>query len=451
MLFQTLIIARNTLVESLRQPIFFVLIVISGLFQALNTAASGFSMGYSTSAEVHGDDKMLLDVGLATVFVTGMILAAFQATAVISREIEDKTILTIVSKPIARPTVVFGKYLGVTGAILMATIIMICFLLFGVRHEVMTNASDMVDMPVVVFSVSAVVLSMFVAGWTNFFYGWSFPQVSVVLMTVLVPVAYVVTLLVSKRWEMQPIGTDFKPQVMLASLSLFFAIMVMTSIAVAASTRLSQVMTLVICIGVFVLGLLSNHLLGKRAFVNEFTAIVETAQPERLEFTDFLTRGARYELTLENFPKESLKPGAPIYYAPSPQGLGMAVPDYAPFMGDPTDDSLLFDATTKPALIVKSAERKNLTIQNIGSRSLPVERPPQEGDYLFTKPTRVNPVALAAWSVVPNMSYFWLLDAVTQNRLIPTSHILRLGVYSVLQIGAFLCLAIILFQRRDVG
>ena len=82
--------------------------------QALNTAISAFSMGYTETAEVHGDNKMLLDVGMATVFVMGMILAAFQATAVISREIEDKTILTIVSKPIARPTVVFGKYLGVS-------------------------------------------------------------------------------------------------------------------------------------------------------------------------------------------------------------------------------------------------------------------------------------------------------------------------------------------------
>lgn len=451
MFFQTLNIARNSLVESLRQPIFFVLIVISGLLQALNTAASGFSMGYSTSAEVHGDDKMLLDVGMATVFVTGMILAAFQATAVISREIEDKTILTVVSKPISRPTVVFGKYLGVTGAILMATLIMVVFLLYGIRHEVMTNASDMVDVPVVVFSVASVLLAMFVAGWTNFFYGWSFPQVSVVLMTVFVPLGYVITLMISEDWAFQSIGTDFKPQVLIACLALFLAIMVMTSVAIAASTRLSQVMTLVVCIGVFVLGLLSNHLLGKRAFVNDFVAVVETAEPQRLEFEDFRARGARYDLTLENFPQVQLKPGMPIYYAPSPQGLGMAVPPYEPFEGDPNDERFLFDETTPSALIVKNAERKSVTIQNVGNRTLRVERPPQEGDYLFIQPTRINPVALSAWSAVPNMHFFWLLDAVSQNRVIPASHLLRLAAYSVMQIGAFLCLAIILFQRRDVG
>ena len=37
----------------------------------------------------------------------------FVATAVLSREIENKTVLTVVSKPIGRTTVIFGKYIGV--------------------------------------------------------------------------------------------------------------------------------------------------------------------------------------------------------------------------------------------------------------------------------------------------------------------------------------------------
>lgn len=451
MLFQTLIIARNTLVESLRQPLFFVLIFVSGLFQALNTAASGFSMGYTESAEVHGDNKMLLDVGMATVFVMGMILAAFQATAVISREIQDKTILTVVSKPVARPTIVFGKYLGVSTAIMMATLIMVTFLMFGVRHQVMTRASDVPDMPVIVFSVGAVLVSVLVAAWTNFFYGWSFAQIAVSIMAALVPASYLLTLAISSEWEFQPIGTDFKPQIMLSCAALGMAVLVLTSIAVAASTRLSQVMTLVVCVGVFVMGLLSNHLLGKRAFLNDFTAIIESAQPERNEFESFRTPGARYSIVLTNFPDESLTPGTPIYYGPSPQGIGMAVPDFAPYEGDPADERRLQASDTPPGIMVKAAQQKSLTIQNIGARPLWVDRPPREGDYIFTRPTRINPLALGAWSMVPNMHAFWLLDAVTQNRTIPVGHVARVGVYSLMQIGAFLCLAVVLFQRRDVG
>ena len=143
--------------------------------------------------------------------------------------------------------------------------------------------------------------------------------------------------------------------------------------------------------------------------------------------------GARYNLTLNNFPDQSLAPGTPIYYGPSPQGIGMAVPDFTPYEGDPADERLLTANGTPPGIMVKSIDRKTLTIENIGARSLAVERPPREGDYIFTQPTRINPLALSAWSVVPNMHFFWLLDAV------------------VMQIGAFLALAVILFQRRDVG
>src|SRR5690242_17231027 len=117
MLQKTTTIARNTFVEAVRQPIFFVMIVICGVLQLFNTWSTGFSMGYSDSAEVSGDNKLLLDIGLATVLVCGMLLAAFVATAVVSREIENKTVLTVVSKPIGRPTVVLGKYLGVAASI----------------------------------------------------------------------------------------------------------------------------------------------------------------------------------------------------------------------------------------------------------------------------------------------------------------------------------------------
>ena len=96
-------------------------------------------MGYSDSSEVSSDNKLLLDIGLATVFVCGMLLAAFVATAVISREIERKTVLTVVSKPVPRPVVVVGKYLGVAGAMLVAVLTMLLFLLACFGVEVITG------------------------------------------------------------------------------------------------------------------------------------------------------------------------------------------------------------------------------------------------------------------------------------------------------------------------
>jgi hypothetical protein len=63
----------------------------------------------------------------------------------------------------------------------------------------------------------------------------------------------------------------------------------------------------------------------------------------------------------------------------------------------------------------------------------------------------VAPAPLVAWSVVPNMHFFWLLDAITQNNPVPLTHLVLIAIYGSLQILAMLSLAVLLFEGRDVG
>lgn len=452
MLTQILGIARNTLIESLRQPVFFIVVMLCGVLQFFNTASSGFAMGYTTSAEVSGDDKLLLDIGLATVFLLGMLLAAFQATAVISREIEDKTILTVVSKPVPRPIVIFGKYLGVIGAILMATVVMIIYLLWAIRHGVMSTAGDEVDMPVVTFALGSVGLSVAAAAWSNYFYGWSFPQVTMILLLPLTIIGYLLTLAISPEWGMQSLGTDFKPQVTTAAVAMITAVLVFSAVATAASTRLGQVMTIVAVSGVFLLGLLSNHLFGRHAFTNQPVAEVLSAEPIREQDAGFDTRGATYRVTLESPPDPPITVGAAVYYGPNPNGVAIAVPEFVPYTGSLTNADEQFGPGVPGALVVTEITNNTvLTIRNVGDRPLRVERPPVTDDFIFLTPTEINPTAFAAFAVVPNMQYFWLLDAVTQNRPVPASHLLLVLIYTGTQVGVFLSIAVLLFEGRDVG
>ena len=134
----TLTIAKNAFVESTRQPIYLVMVVLSGVFQYLNTAMSAYSMGLrNVDGEVTGDNKLLFDIGMATVFGCGILLAAFIATATMSREIENKTVLTVVSKPVGRASVVIGKFLGVAASMAIAITMMTIFLLYAIRHGVL--------------------------------------------------------------------------------------------------------------------------------------------------------------------------------------------------------------------------------------------------------------------------------------------------------------------------
>lgn len=448
MLTQLLSIARNTLVEALRQPIFFVLVLASGIIQLLNVWGSAFSMGIQENSEVQGDDKLMLDVGMGTVFVLGTLLAAFIATAVVSREIENKTVLTVVSKPVSRSVMIIGKYLGIAGAILIAVLTMLLFLFLSIRHGVMSTASDKLDQPVLIFGITAVFLSLAVAAWCNFFYGWNFPQISVVLMLPLLLVAYLLVLAISKEWKWQPLSHDFKPQVTLAVICLVMAIMVLTAAATAASTRLGQVMTIVVCAALFVATLLTDHFIGRYAFRNQTIAAIRTvafADPTR---TTFKQAGDTATIELKGPPKTPLTAGMPFYYGPNPNGFAMAVPTFAPPGPERAGESGLQGS---PAVVITQVNDLKLIVRNVGETPVHVARAPEAGDNIFLQPTRVNAAALGLWAAVPNMHNYWLLDAITQNQTIPLAHVGKVAGYAAAQIVGMLALAVLLFQKRDVG
>lgn len=485
MLLQIATIARNAFVESIRQPVFFLIVILAGIAQLFNTWGAAFSMERSTTtAEVGSDNKLLLDIGLASVFVFGMLLAAFIATAVVSREIEQKTVLTVVSKPISRTAVILGKYLGVAGSIMIGVLIMILFLLLSIRHGVMSTASDTLDGPVLVFTLGAVAIAMGVGIWGNFFYGWYFSQTTMLVMAPLLVVAYALVLAFDKEWHLQDLYhyvwvfeqnkytaqqfvdefgidppdalrrlefTDFKPQITIACAIMAMSMLVLTAIATAVSTRLGQVMTIVVCAGVFVLGLLSNYLFARRAFSNQPVAEVASAQLAGDLVTRLDQRGGTYEITLLGPPSEAIEPGDPIYYGPFANGTALMVSPYTPFDGDVRDADDLFGEDTPPAFVVTDFADDVVTIRNVGARPARIDRPPLDGDFLFFEPTRVNLPALVAWVVIPNMQNFWLVDAVSQNRPVPVSHVGLVAAYSAAQIGVFLSLGVVLFQRRDVG
>ena len=77
---QLLTIARNTFVESTRQPIYVVMLLLTTVLLVLNTSLAAYTMS--------DDNKILIDMGLSTLFLAGLLLAAFTATGVLSAEVE---------------------------------------------------------------------------------------------------------------------------------------------------------------------------------------------------------------------------------------------------------------------------------------------------------------------------------------------------------------------------
>jgi hypothetical protein len=257
---QLFTIGRNTFLESIRQPIYVVLILVGSLALILNPSLAAYTL--------EDDNKLLIDMGLSTLFIIGLLIAAFTATGVLNAEIENKTVLTVISKPISRPTFVVGKFLGVGFASAVAHFVLAIIFLLTVRHQVMQTASDKFDGPVLTFGLGAGFLALLVATLANYFYRRVFTSTFVYSILALLSLAYLLVLVIDPKWNFQAITHEFTKhengigQLSIGLVLVFEAILIMVAVAIATSTRLGQIMTLAICLGVFLLGLISEYALG---------------------------------------------------------------------------------------------------------------------------------------------------------------------------------------------
>jgi hypothetical protein len=65
-----------------------------------------------------------------------------------------------------------------------------------------------------------------------------------------------------------------------------------------------------------------------------------------------------------------------------------------------------------------------------------------------------GPLALVLrplYVALPNLQAFWMADALTQGATISVRYLLTASLYAAAMIGALVSLAVLLFQRRDVG
>jgi len=114
---QVIVIALNTFRENLRDKIFYNL-----LFFAL--LLIGFSV-LLADLTITEHRKIVTDMGLAAINLVGVILAIFIGIGLVSKEIERRTVYTILARPISRAQFILGKYLGLMFTILVNIVIML--------------------------------------------------------------------------------------------------------------------------------------------------------------------------------------------------------------------------------------------------------------------------------------------------------------------------------------
>lgn len=261
-------ITKNTFVQTIRQPIFGVMIFLTFVMLVISLPLSGWTMGSAGEGDYTASDQQMLEnLGLSSLLLMGMITAALSASATVSREIEDKTALTVVAKPVPRGVFIVGKFSGVAMAVTMAYYLGMVVFLMTVQHKVVSNASTPINWPVVVFGCVAFTLGIFIAGAGNFLFGWAFISSAAITMLITLTAGLAAMSIVSLDWEFVSITETFGPggirlQLLVAMFLIYLAVILLAAVAVTASTRVGQILTLLITLAVLVAGSMHEWLIS---------------------------------------------------------------------------------------------------------------------------------------------------------------------------------------------
>jgi ABC-type transport system involved in multi-copper enzyme maturation permease subunit len=205
--------------EGLRQPMYWLLLIVALVLLTLSVV-----MPYWTFGE---DVVMMKELGFDTIMLFALLFGVLSASISISEEIEGRTAITLMSKPISRRQFLLGKFVG----IFLCGLLMIAILgwwfnwmvllrpLFETQKQDPVPDPDFVAAAMQKFVQPSGVPADFLRG--NFL--WLYDN------------------------------AENLPALILGSCQL----MVMLALAVALATRLTMIINLVICLVIFVLGHLS--------------------------------------------------------------------------------------------------------------------------------------------------------------------------------------------------
>lgn len=106
---RTFVITANVFREVIRDRVLYLI----GLFAIF----LGASVRLLPEVAAATEKKIILDVGLAAMSLLGLIIAVFVGTGLVNKEIEKRTVLVLIAKPISRIEFIVGKHLGLSAVL----------------------------------------------------------------------------------------------------------------------------------------------------------------------------------------------------------------------------------------------------------------------------------------------------------------------------------------------
>jgi len=145
-------IGLNTFREAIRNKILYSL-----LFFALVVIVGSMAFG---ALSVREEARLTVDLGLGGMSLFSVIIAIFVGVNLVYKELERKTIYSLIPKPVHRYQFVLGKYLGmlITLSVLLGVMTLTLFVVVLVQGEVLTSA--LIKMVLLIFLEVTVVTAV---------------------------------------------------------------------------------------------------------------------------------------------------------------------------------------------------------------------------------------------------------------------------------------------------
>jgi ABC-type transport system involved in multi-copper enzyme maturation permease subunit len=197
------VIAINVFRESVRDKVLYNLVLFAVLLMA-----SSYLIGQLTAGQ---DAKIIKDLGLSAISLFGLFIAVFIGIGLVSKEVERRSIYSLLAKPITRYQLVLGKYCGLT----------------------LTLAVNIAVMTIALYAALATMM-------------WRLPPEA------------------RQLWETAPLD----PAMLKAVLMIFVELMLVTALALFFSTFSSPMLSAALTIGLYITGHFSNDLRNFQQVVN---------------------------------------------------------------------------------------------------------------------------------------------------------------------------------------
>src|SRR3954470_2726808 len=102
----TLLVAVHVFRDSIRDKVLYSIVAFAVLL-----IASSLLMAQLTAGQ---DVKIIKDLGLSAMSLFGLFIAVFIGIGLVSKEVERRSVYSLLAKPVTRTQLVLGKFAGLT-------------------------------------------------------------------------------------------------------------------------------------------------------------------------------------------------------------------------------------------------------------------------------------------------------------------------------------------------